>query len=172
MGAEVHIRPLDEGDLAAYKALRDEMLAAHEDSFTSDAQAERAKTAGSYRTRFTDPVDPARFTLGAWRGDALVGAISCESDRRAKVSHIAHVAGMMVRPEAQRQGTGRLLMNACIAQARRVHGLEMLTLSVTSTNVRAIRLYESVGFTRYGRLVHALKIGDRYHDKDLMVFML
>jgi len=45
----------------------------------------------------------------------------------------------------------------------------MLTLSVTSSNATAVALYEGAGFKRYGRLVHAIKIGHAYYDKDLMV---
>jgi ribosomal protein S18 acetylase RimI-like enzyme len=173
MAHEFIVRDLDAGDLPAYKDLRDELLALHPEAFTSDAATEQTKSADGYLARLLDPQgDPARFTLGAWREHRLVGAISCERDQRLKVRHIGHVVGMMVRQEARGRGVGRLLLQACIAQARRVRGVEMLSLSVTSGNAAAVALYEGAGFKRYGRLVHAIKIGDNYHDKDLMVLSL
>lgn len=173
MAVELPVRLLVAKDANAYKALRDEMLAKFPDAFTSDGQADIVKPASSYLSRFlTSDGDPARFTFGAWLGDRLAGAISCERDQRVKVRHIGHIIGMMVRPETHGQGVGRALLRECIAQARAVRELEMLTLSVTSTNTAAIGLYESAGFVRYARLPHAIKIGDTYFDKDQMVLSL
>ncbi len=64
--------------------------------------------------------------------------------------------------------SARALLEACIDLARRRRGTELLTLSVTSGSVEAIRLYESAGFVRYGRLERAVRIGTHYHHKDLM----
>ena len=80
--------------------------------------------------------------------------------------------GMMVLRHLQGQGIGRRLLAACVTQVQSTSGLELLTLSVTSTNAAAIGLYQSAGFTRYGTLVHAIKLGERYHNKDLMVLNL
>jgi ribosomal protein S18 acetylase RimI-like enzyme len=170
MAPELLVRSLDADALPAYKALRDEMLTLHAEAFTSDAASERAKPAASYRSRLEDSAgDPARFTLGAWLDRRLVGAISCERDERLKVRHIAHIVGMMVCAEARGRGIGRTLLDACIDKARQVREIEMLTLSVTAANAAAVALYEGARFQRYGRLVHAIKLGDTYHDKDLMV---
>ena len=117
------------------------------------------------------------FTLGSWRAidgadSELLGAVSCERDRRIKVRHIGHIVGMMVRRDARGLGIGRRLIAACIAEARRADGLEMLTLSVTASNASAVRLYELAGFVRYGSLPHAIKVDGRYHAKDQMVLSL
>ena len=167
------IRRLGEADLGAYKSLRDEMLAAHPEAFTSDAEAERDKAASGYASRFgLDGSDAAVFALGAFVGARLVGAMACERDGRAKVRHIGHLIGMMVRPQARRAGIGRALLEACIAEAHKVPGLEMLTLSVTATNADAVRLYGRAGFVRYGTQPRAIRLDGRYHDKDLMVLSL
>ena len=185
-GAEaLTIRALAAIDLAAYKRLRDTTLAAEPEAFTSDAAEESVKPAQAYLSRFgldrPDPHDGGQFTLGAFFGAAhLVGAVTCEREPRIKGRHIAHVAGMMVLAEVRGQGIGRQMLAECIALARRAPGLEMLTLSVTASNRIAVELYLRAGFTRYGKLVHAIKIGGpagdptgaRYHDKDLMVLSL
>jgi ribosomal protein S18 acetylase RimI-like enzyme len=173
MDAEPSVRALGDADLPAYKALRDEMLAQHPEAFTSDAETEAARPAASYLARLGDGVaGSGRYTLGAWLGERLCGAITCERDERIKVRHIGHVVGMMVRADTRGRGLGRALLAACIAHARRVPGIELLTLSVTSSNAAAVALYRAAGFERYGRLPRAIKLGDRYHDKDLMVLVL
>jgi RimJ/RimL family protein N-acetyltransferase len=166
---ELHLRALDENDLDAYKALRDHALAHHEEAFTSDAAAEAARTAQSYRSRLgCDGSGDGGFTLGAWRGDRLVGAISCERDPRSKVRHIGHVIGSMVANDQQGQGVGRALLDALIARAGADDELHQLTLSVTVGNTAAVRLYESAGFTHYGTLPRAIRVGGRFLDKHLM----
>jgi len=161
----VAIRRLAPPDLAAYKALRDEMLFAHPEAFTSDAAAEARKEPAEYLQRLgVGRRDGGHFTLGAWRGRKLVGAIGCERETRVKVSHVGHVIGMMVRPEARGQGIGRTLLEAAIAEARRA-GLETMTLTVTAGNASAVALYQGSGFVAWGTLPRALKIGVQYHDK-------
>ena len=171
--AAVEIALIASSDLGAYKALRDRVLALHPEAFTSDATAESLKPASAYSARLGyERPEGGHFTLGAWRDRRLLGAISCERDMRMKVRHIGHVVGMMVREDARSRGVGRALLAACIARARAAEGLELLTLSVTATNVPAIRLYLSAGFARYGSLHHAIKVDGHYHDKDLMVLGL
>ena len=172
----VTIRRLAPPDLGDYKALRDTMLAAHPDAFTSDAATERLRPADSYFARIgadhPDAAHAGQFTLGAWQGTRLVGAIGCERDPRVKVRHIAHLIGMMVVADASRAGVGRALLEACIAGAREAGGIEMLTLSVTAGNTAALRLYEGAGFSRYASLPRALRVGNSYHAKEQWVLML
>lgn len=159
------IRPLVVADLPDYKELRDEMLLAHPEAFTSDAEADRRKEPADYLQRLgVDRRDGGHFLLGARRGSRLVGAIGCERETRVKVRHLGHVIGMMVRSEARRHGVGQALLDACIDAARRA-GLETLTLNVTAGNAAAVGLYEHSGFVAYGRLARAIKVGAVYHDK-------
>jgi ribosomal protein S18 acetylase RimI-like enzyme len=166
------VRRLAAEELTAYKALRDATLAAHPEAFTSDAETERAKTPQQYLQRLgLDRADGGHFTLGAFEGGLLVGAVSCERDARLKVRHLGHVSAMMVRDDLHGRGIGRALIETCIRAARDA-GIERLTINVTTTNLRALLLYERVGFRRYGTLEHALKLGSRYHDKDHLVLVL
>jgi len=159
-------------DLPGYKALRDESLAAHEDAFTSDAATESLKSAQDYAGRLgLDRPDGGQFTIGAFRGGLLFGAVSCEREARPKGRHVGHVHAMMVRADCRRLGIGGQLLRECLVQARAADGLEQLTLSVTAGNP-AERLYASAGFVRYGTLQRAIKLGNRYHDKHLMSLAL
>jgi ribosomal protein S18 acetylase RimI-like enzyme len=173
LAADVRVRLMGAPDLAAYKALRDLMLAAHPEAYTSDAETELRRPPETYLVRVAGAADGGwPFTFTAWCGEWMCGAITCERDERVKVRHIAHIVGMMVHPDARGRGTGRALLDACIDLARRRRGTELLTLSVTSGGAEAIRLYEGAGFVRYGRLERAIRIGTRYHHKDLMALRL
>ena len=173
MTGPISIRRLVPEDLAHYKTLRDDMLAAHPEAFSSDASEGLARAPESYRSRLgMERPDGGQFTLGAWDGAQLIGAIGCERDVRVKVRHIGHIIGMMVRDASQGRGIGRDLLAGCIDEARRAAGLEMLTLTVTAGNVPAIRLYERFGFIRYGSLPRAICVEGRYHAKDQMVLVL
>ncbi len=159
------IRPLVVADLPGYKELRDEMLFAHPEAFTSDGATDRRKEPADYLQRLgVDRREGGHFLLGAWRGTRLTGAIGCERDTRVKVRHVGHVIGMMVRAEARHRGVGQALLEACVATARGA-GLETLTLTVTAGNADAVGLYERNGFVPYGLLKRAIKVGTVYHDK-------
>ena len=167
------LRLLAAGDLHDYKQLRDEMLARHADAFTSDASEERLKSAESYASRLgTADASGSSFSFGAWAAQRLVGAITLDRESRRKAAHTGHVSAMMVHPDVQGHGVGRALLAACIAACREAAGLELLTLSVTSSNDAAVALYRQAGFTHYGTLVRAIKLDNRYFDRDLMVLAL
>ena len=168
---EFAIRRLVPADLPAYKNLRDAVLTAHPEAFTSNAAPERSPESYSSRLGLDRP-EGGEFTLGTWQSDRLVGAVSCERDPRTKVRHIGHIIGMMVRSDAQSLGIGRALLDACIAEARTAPGVVMLTLTVTSGNASAVCLYERAGFTRCGRLERAICVDGVYHVKDQMTLSL
>ncbi len=173
MAESIDIHALVAADLPAYKALRDAMLAAHPEAFTSDAATERKRTAQSYLPRLgLGQPGGGSFMLGAWQAGQLVGTLGCERDTRVKVCHIGHLVGMMVRTELQGAGIGRRLLEAGIAAARSVEGIEMLTLTVTSSNLAAVQLYERAGFMRFGSLPRAIQVDGHYHAKDHMLLTL
>jgi RimJ/RimL family protein N-acetyltransferase len=165
------VRELQASDLESYKALRDHALAHHEDAFTSDAATEAKRTAQSYAARLGNESTRA-FTLGAFRGDRLVGAVTCEHDARIKVQHLGHVTGMMVHSDEQGRGVGRALIDALIERAGADAGLHQLTLNVTAGNAVAERLYERSGFVRYGTLPRAIRVGGTFFDKHHMLLNL
>jgi RimJ/RimL family protein N-acetyltransferase len=165
------VRELRSADLVAYKALRDHALAHHEEAFTSDAASEALRTAQSYARRLGGDSDGG-FTLGAFRGDRLVGAISCERDPRSKVRHIGHIVGTMVHAQEQGRGVGQALLAALIERASADAELHQLTLSVTAGNDAAERLYARAGFVRFGTLPRAIRVGGRFLDKHHLLLTL
>ena len=167
---DCQLRLLRSPDLPAYKALRDAMLAGHPQAFTSDAATEIQCDAASYHRRLSGGAQGATlFTLCAWNGPEMVGAVSCEHQIGIKVRHVAQIIAMMVRDDWQRLGIGQLLMGHALKLLQAEPGLELVTLSVTASNAPALRLYERCGFQAYGRLQGAIKLpGGELLDKCLM----
>lgn len=168
--ADITLRLMHEADLPAYKRLRDAMLARHPEAFTSDADTELRRSADSYGSRLTGGAGGAcLFTLTAWRGDRLVGAITCEREPRLKVRHLVHIVGMMVADGLHGRGIGQALLLQALRLLRGDASLQQALLTVTACNAPAVRLYERCGFVRYGRLEGAIALPDgQLLDKDLM----
>lgn len=61
----------------------------------------------------------------------------------------AHINQFAVMPELRRQGLGRQLLEAVIAEAARLGATE-LTLEVRESNAAALELYRRAGFFRAG----------------------
>lgn len=83
---------------------------------------------------------PASTVLAAIHADSLIGT--------AMVGHDGHrgwVYYLAVRPDGQRRGVGRLLMQAC-EQWIHEHGVPKIQLMVRSANAGVIAFYEQLGY--------------------------
>lgn len=170
--APARITVLTAAHAPAYKALRDEALRCAPEAFTSDYATALQRPAQAYAPRLSLPASEG-FFLGAWDAHgALLGSLGCEREQRTQQRHMATVVAMMVAPRAQRRGIGRQLLQACLAQAERIAGLEQLVLTVTAGNEHVVRLYERAGFTPYGLLSRAIVVAGRGHDKLHMLRLL
>ncbi|MDE2047115.1 MAG: GNAT family N-acetyltransferase [Betaproteobacteria bacterium] len=170
----MHIRRLGADDAAAYHAFRLDALRRHPEAFRSDAADEAAKPASWAVARLLPSADnPHGFALGAFDADGrMAGTVVLETTARLKLRHRADVLGMVVAPALAGQGVGGLLLQRLVAQARQVPHLELLHLTVTHGNARAIALYERHGFVRDGVERAVMKIGAQYHDKQHMTLAL
>jgi ribosomal protein S18 acetylase RimI-like enzyme len=169
MPADVTIRLLTDTDLPAYKALRDVGLQRDPEAFTSDFDSASALPPATYATRLGQPPDD-HFIIGAFDASgAMLGAVVCERQARLKKRHEAELVGMIIAPEVRSRGIGKALLKEFDTLVRKLPKLEQVILSVTASNAHAVKLYENAGFVRYGLQPRAIKIGDAYHDKALML---
>lgn len=168
------MRPLVQADAPAYRALRLRGLAEHPDAFRSDAEEEAAKPLAWIERRIGPRSDaPHDVVLGAFTADGkLVGVVGMDVDSRRKMRHRAHVFGMYVPAEMKGAGVGRALLDALIARARAVDGLEELTLTVTARNAPAQSLFERAGFVAWGIERAAIKVDGVAYDKVHMTMRL
>jgi ribosomal protein S18 acetylase RimI-like enzyme len=78
----------------------------------------------------------------------------------------AEVLQVMVHPDARGRRLARRLVGALVEDAR-AHRVETLTLDVRGNNHAAMALYESLGFSVYGRLRDFVGVGDERWDRVL-----
>lgn len=116
--------------------------------------------------------DEGGMMLSAFENGTLVGnaSLSRFSERR-KGRHRA-TAGIALVRSAWGNGLGRELLTSLISFAREA-GYIQVELEVSAGNFRALPLYESLGFTVYGRCPRSFKLDSGgYADEFLMVLDL
>jgi ribosomal protein S18 acetylase RimI-like enzyme len=89
-------------------------------------------------------VEPGEIERMKWRTELELApwGLQTGDDRR----HV-HIASLVVAPDRQREGVGRALVGAVIAD----HRFEIVTVSTAVGNSPAIRLYAAMGFFEWGR---------------------
>lgn len=160
----VSLRRLSGADAALFQSLRLAALAEAPTAFGGDPERERLT-----------PLDEIARNLGrahvwgAFAGADLVGMAGLGVDPGVKKRHKGYVFYVYVAPAHRRAGVGERLMRALLDTG--AAGLEAVMLSVSVGNAPARRLYEKLGFVRYGTEPRALKVDGRYVDEDLMALI-
>ena len=171
--AAITIALLTPSDVDEYRRVRLRALAEHPAAFRSDAAEEAAKPQQWWAARLAPRAESHGAFFGAWAtARQLVGTAGLLLETRRKVCHTATVVGMYVAPEHAGRGIGARLLDACVDAARADPALEVLYLTVTSTNAGAIRLYVRAGFVAYGLEPGSMRLGDRTFDKLMMALRL
>lgn len=107
------------------------------------------------------------FCDGKLVGDCLVSTLRPHLKYRHRASF-----GISIRKEFWGQGLGSLLLAEAIRAAGE-NGFEQLELGVFTDNVRAIALYEKMGFQKVGIQPRAFQLKDgTYRDEVMMVRFL
>ncbi len=149
------------------------MLREHPDAFGSSYEENVTRPVESFAQWLRETHNPPdRFILGAFEAGKLVGSAGLQREQGAKDRHKADIFSVYVAPELRERGVARALLTEVIARARAAPGLEQLQLAVTTHNTPARNLYAALGFETYGVERHALKLGERYFDEELMVLWL
>lgn len=158
----MEIRPLYEGDVAAYRALRLEALRAHPEAFSSAWESESAQDDAWFAQRIQN-----NAIFGAFDGAALCGFAGFYAQAGQKTGHKGTLWGLYVQPDARCTGVAKRLVAAVIDHAKQ--HVSRLHLTVVNTNIAAVRLYELFGFFPYGIERDALRTGGKSYDEVLMV---
>jgi RimJ/RimL family protein N-acetyltransferase len=166
------IRRLDAADADAYQALRLRGLRESPSSFGSTYEEEADLPMSTIGERLARGAAGDDVVFGEWDGDALVGVAGLNRARNRKGRHRGSVWGMYVAPEARGRGMARALLDALVAHARTVDGLERLELGVETTNAAARELYLRSGFIPYGVQPDAYRMDGTSWDSELMTLDL
>jgi ribosomal protein S18 acetylase RimI-like enzyme len=162
MKSSAVVRALAPGDAEIYVAIRARALAEEPLSFTSGPGDDRAASIDFVRNALGDPRQAlfGAFVEREGEAPALVGIIGIVREPRRKRAHRASLWGLYVMPSHRGRSVGRSLMNAALAWARSIDGVEYVDLAVSAWNRAALRLYEDLGFVAWGTEPDALRAGD------------
>ncbi len=84
-----------------------------------------------------------------------------------KQKHLA-VLGISISEKWQNKGIGKEMINTIIKHAKEIPTLEIIQLSVSEDNKRAIHLYKQLGFVKEGIQKNAIKYHGKYQNLVLM----
>src|SRR5688500_2734655 len=146
----IHVKRLAAEHADVYRRLRLQGLQEFPSAFAENPEEFAIRAHADIVTTLEDPAG-RRHVFGAFTdADELVGIVGVTRDALEKMSHKGYIWGMYVAAGHQGQGIAKQLLEAAIAHARTISGLEQLRLIVGEANAGARRLYESVGFKSYG----------------------
>lgn len=97
---------------------------------------------------------------------SIIGHAILEPHKLAATSHVVFLT-IAIHEEHQGKGWGRILMRHLIEWAKSNEKIEKFELQVRSSNARAIKLYESLGFGEEGRKTKRLKLGPNHYIDDV-----
>jgi ribosomal protein S18 acetylase RimI-like enzyme len=162
------VRTLAVADADDYQRIRLDALRLHPGAYGAAYEDEAVLERSQIIERLAAP----GFTrYGGFAAHDLVGLVGLQMRTGAKERHKARLFSMYVEAAHRGSGLAQQLIGAVITGARAA-GAVVLQLSVAAGNAPAQRLYRSMGFTVYGVERRSLKIGDRFHDEELMALDL
>jgi putative acetyltransferase len=98
----------------------------------------------------------------------LAGEVHAYRSELAVFRHVLGELTVAVHPGAQGQGIGRRLFQRLLDLVTREHpDVTRVELVTQETNLRALRLYEGMGFIREGRLAGRIRAPDGSLDADI-----
>lgn len=162
------IERLNEKHATEYRKLRLTALKTHPEAYGSSFEEENKQPLSFTENRL---LSKENFTFGAFFDHHLVGVITLITSSRIKTKHNGHIVAMYVLDQYRNQGIAKSLLEKVINESK-ILGICNLFLTVTSINQKAIKLYESFGFTKYGSEKRELLIDGVYYDSDLMALYL
>lgn len=144
----MQIRRIQPADAMAVKRLRLQALTQEPLAFAmsvtqaadwADAQWEQMASRNS---------DGVQTVVLAQVGTELVGMVGCNIDASPKMTHCGMVWGMYVAPPHRNRRIAQQLLQAVIDHGS-AHHLQMLKLSVTTSQTSALHAYLRAGFVQY-----------------------
>lgn len=160
----VEIRELKASEFDIFKSIRLELLDNNPSYFGSDYDSESKFPDQTWKDRLTK--DTVK-TYGIFSNTDLCGICVLVFSPRNKMKHVATLNSMYIRPEFQRKGLAKKLIEKILEDLSSME-IKRLNLSVVSENNKAISMYENLGFVTYGLEPETIKFNNKYFDLILM----
>ena len=167
----MELRLLTVQDANAWWRLRLVALKDEPHSFAESAE-EHEKRSLEQTEDFFRALNAENFIIGAFENSELAGMAGFYREKHTKFRHKGTVWSVYVRHESRGKGLARAILSEVIRRARMIEGLEQVLLVVAATQEIPRRLYESLGFRKYGVEPRSLKVGGEYVDDELMILFL
>ena len=168
----MELRLLTVDDAEAFWHLRLEMLRNDPESFADSDEEHLKTTIETARERLSKNDPKSNFVVGMFEHGQMIGTAGFFRRPNYKERHKGHIWGVYVKGDYRGKGLGKALMAELLLRVRSQTGLEQVNLGVSTDQLAAKKLYESLGFEVYGHERQSLKIGEEYVDKDLMVLWI
>jgi ribosomal protein S18 acetylase RimI-like enzyme len=164
------IRQLVAADAEAFSALRKEVTADNPVPMGLTLDEELTRPLEGFREQLSFPEPNAAF--GAFVGSELAGTAAIAwTSKFASSRHKVTLWGTFVSPRYRRRGLARALVAKAIAHAQ-ANRVRRVNLTVYVPNEPALQLYRSLGFVACGVEPEAVRIGETFHDGQLMSLLL
>lgn len=167
----MEIRLLTDKDAEVWWHLRLTALKDEPHAFAESAEDHERRSAQDTRNFFRK-LNDENFIYGAFEDGELAGMAGFYREKHTKFRHKGTIWGVYVRRESRQKGMARALLTEVIRRAGMIAGIEQILLVVAATQEKPRRLYESLGFRKYGVEPRSLKVGGDYIDDELMILQL
>jgi RimJ/RimL family protein N-acetyltransferase len=167
----MQIRPLTLQDADTWWHLRLVALKDEPHSFAESAEEHEARSQEDIQ-KFFRALNSEDFIIGAFEDGELAGMAGFYREKHTKFRHKGTIWGVYVRRESRGKGIAKAILSEVIHRARMIDGLEQILLVVAATQEKPRRLYESLGFRKYGVEPRSLKVSGEYIDDELMILYL
>ena len=166
-GSPVVIRRLERADAEAFQAIRRDALVESPFAFGASPSDDLA----SSLPWIIDALErPDQAVFGAFAPE-LVGTAGVFRVAGDKFAHKARIWGVYVRPTERGRGFARRLVEAAVAFAESIAGIQQVHL-VANAGSRAASLYRSLGFVTWGIERGGMLVDGVLSDEEHMVRMV
>lgn len=168
------IRILEAADARAFRELRAEMCDRHPEAFGQTPE-EVGNMPEEKLLDWFAPHDsfPEKFVAAGFDGAMMIGTVGFKREDSVKERHRGFIWSVYVRPGYRGHGISKRLMQWVVGECKTYQGLEMLVLTVATTQTSARALYQSLGFVKIGTIPKGYRLPDgRYIDNEEMMLWL
>lgn len=159
------IIPLPESRWQEFKDIRLEALTNEPVAFADEYKKEATKPGSHWKQRLVREY-PARLKLFLEIDGKLQGTIGSFIDEGD--SDVATIIMVYVRKKYRGQGFGKILLADIVSRLSKLPVIKMLRLSVVSSQIPAIKTYESIGFKEIRCVKDEFLVDGKHYDEIVM----